>query len=125
VGEPRGVPARRGEPPAAVAGVPPNPGDDGQRWGNPVYDWERLAERDYDWWIARFRRLFELADVARLDHFLGFVKYWAIPADRDDPAAGEWCEGPGRDLFETVERELGRHPSSPRTSGSRSQRWTS
>ncbi|WP_280585214.1 4-alpha-glucanotransferase [Halorubrum sp. Boch-26] len=96
--------------PTAVAGVPPNPGDDGQRWGNPVYDWERLAERDYDWWIARFRRLFDLADVARLDHFLGFVKYWAIPADRDDPAAGEWREGPGRDLFETVERELGQAP---------------
>jgi len=78
--------------------------------GEPVYDWDRLAERDYDWWIARFRRLFELADVARLDHFLGFVKYWAIPADADDPAAGEWCEGPGRDLFETVERELGQAP---------------
>lgn len=99
-----------GNRPAVVAGVPPNPGDDGQRWGNPVYDWDRLAERDYDWWIARFRRLFELADVARLDHFLGFVKYWAIPADADDPAAGEWCEGPGRDLFETVERELGQAP---------------
>ncbi|MUW15021.1 4-alpha-glucanotransferase [Halorubrum sp. CBA1125] len=96
--------------PTAVAGVPPNAGDDGQRWGNPVYDWERLAEREYDWWIARFRRLFELADVARLDHFLGFVRYWAIPADSDDPADGEWREGPGRDLFETVERELGRAP---------------
>ena len=96
--------------PAAVAGVPPNPGDDGQRWGNPVYDWERLAERDYDWWIARFRRLFDLADVARLDHFLGFVKYWAIPAENEDPAAGEWHDGPGRDLFETVESELGQAP---------------
>ncbi|MFD1572467.1 4-alpha-glucanotransferase [Halorubrum laminariae] len=96
--------------PTAVAGVPPNPGDDGQRWGNPVYDWDRLAERDYDWWIARFRRLFELADVARLDHFLGFVRYWEIPADSDDPADGEWRDGPGRDLFETVERELGEAP---------------
>ncbi|TKX77348.1 4-alpha-glucanotransferase [Halorubrum sp. SD626R] len=96
--------------PTAVAGVPPNPGDDGQRWGNPVYDWDRLAERDYDWWMARFRRLFELADVARLDHFLGFVSYWAIPADSDDPADGEWRDGPGRDLFETVERELGEAP---------------
>ena len=96
--------------PTAVAGVPPNPGDSGQRWGNPVYDWERLAETGYDWWLARLRRLFELADVARLDHFLGFVKYWAIPADSDDPADGEWREGPGRDLFETVERELGEAP---------------
>ncbi|WP_418282521.1 4-alpha-glucanotransferase [Halorubrum sp. DTA98] len=96
--------------PTAVAGVPPNPGDDGQRWGNPLYDWESLAERDYDWWLARFRRLFDLADVARLDHFLGFVRYWAIPADVDDPGAGEWRDGPGRELFETVERELGRAP---------------
>ncbi len=99
-----------GNRPTAVAGVPPNPGDDGQRWGNPVYDWEWLAETDYDWWIERFRRLFDLADVARLDHFLGFVRYWAIPADVDDPAAGEWHEGPGRDLFEAVERELGEAP---------------
>jgi 4-alpha-glucanotransferase len=96
--------------PTAVAGVPPNPGDDGQRWGNPVYDWERLADDDYGWWMDRFRRLFELADVARLDHFLGFVRYWAIPADADDPAAGEWHDGPGRALFETVERELGAAP---------------
>ena len=95
--------------PTAVAGVPPNPGDDGQRWGNPLYDWDRLAERDYDWWIARFRRLFDLADVARLDHFLGFVKYWAIP-EAGDPADGEWRAGPGRDLFEAVERELGQAP---------------
>ena len=96
--------------PTMVAGVPPNPGDDGQRWGNPVYDWERLAEADYDWWIRRFRRLFDLADIARLDHFLGFVRYWGIPADDDDPAAGEWYDGPGRDLFETVEREFGEAP---------------
>jgi len=95
--------------PTAVAGVPPNPGDDGQRWGNPLYDWERLAEDGYGWWIDRFRRLFDLADVARLDHFLGFVKYWAIPAD-GEPADGEWRQGPGRDLFEAVEREFGQAP---------------
>ncbi len=99
-----------GNRPTAVAGVPPNPGDDGQRWGNPVYDWESLAEREYDWWIARFRRLFDLADVARLDHFLGFVRYWAIPADADDPGAGKWRDGPGRELFERVEAELGDAP---------------
>ncbi len=96
--------------PTVVAGVPPNPGDDGQRWGNPVYDWDRLAETGYDWWTRRFRRLFELADVARLDHFLGFVRYWGIPADSDDPADGEWYDGPGRELFETVEREFGEAP---------------
>lgn len=99
-----------GNRPTAVAGVPPNPGDEGQRWGNPIYDWDRLAEEGYEWWIDRFRRLFDLADVARLDHFLGFVRYWAIPADADDPGAGEWREGPGRDLFETVEDGIGEAP---------------
>ena len=95
--------------PTAVAGVPPNAGDDGQRWGNPLYDWDRLETQNYDWWLARFRRLFELADVARLDHFLGFVNYWAIPTD-GSPADGEWRDGPGRAFFERVEQELGRAP---------------
>ena len=96
--------------PSAVAGVPPNPGDDGQRWGNPLYDWDRLADRGYDWWLGRLRRLFELVDVTRIDHFKGFDEFWAIPADADDPAAGEWRDGPGADFFQTVERELGDLP---------------
>jgi 4-alpha-glucanotransferase len=96
--------------PTAVAGVPPNPGDDGQRWGNPLYDWDRLAEREYDWWLGRLRRLFELVDVTRIDHFKGFDEFWAIPADADSPAAGEWRAGPGGDFFETVEAELGELP---------------
>jgi 4-alpha-glucanotransferase len=96
--------------PAAVAGVPPNPGDDGQRWGNPVYDWDHLESTGYDWWLGRLRRLFDLVDVTRIDHFKGFDEFWAIPADSDDPADGEWNEGPGRDFFETVERELGDLP---------------
>ena len=96
--------------PSAVAGVPPNPGDDGQRWGNPLYDWDRLADRGYDWWLGRLRRLFDLVDVTRIDHFKGFDEFWAIPADADDPAAGEWRDGPGADFFQTVERELGDLP---------------
>ncbi|MFB6130044.1 MAG: 4-alpha-glucanotransferase [Salinigranum sp.] len=96
--------------PAAVAGVPPNPGDSGQRWGNPLYDWERLRERGYDWWLDRLSRLFDLVDVTRIDHFKGFDAYWAIPADAEDPAAGEWRPGPGAEFFETVERELGDLP---------------
>jgi 4-alpha-glucanotransferase len=92
--------------PAAVAGVPPDL-DSGQRWGNPLYDWDALAEADYDWWVRRFRRLYDLVDVVRIDHFKGFERYWAIPADADDPAAGEWREGPGEALFETVADRLG------------------
>jgi len=96
--------------PAAVAGVPPNPGDDGQRWGNPLYDWDRLRADGYEWWLARLRRLFDLVDVARIDHFKGFDAYWAIPADADDPAAGEWRDGPGADFFAAVEADLGDLP---------------
>ncbi|UIO99050.1 4-alpha-glucanotransferase [Halobaculum sp. CBA1158] len=96
--------------PAAVAGVPPNPGDDGQRWGNPVYDWAHLAETGYSWWLDRLERLFSLVDYARLDHFKGFDEFWAIPADSDDPVDGEWREGPGRDFFETVREAFGELP---------------
>lgn len=92
--------------PTAVAGVPPNPGDAGQRWGNPLYDWETLSADDYGWWIRRLRRVLDLADAARLDHFLGFFRYWAIPNDAGDPADGEWCEAPGEELFEVVADEL-------------------
>ncbi len=96
--------------PAAVAGVPPNMGDSGQRWGNPVYDWDRLAETGYEWWLDRLRRLFEMVDYARLDHFKGFDEFWAIPADSDDPADGEWREGPGDAFFEAVREEFDRLP---------------
>jgi 4-alpha-glucanotransferase len=95
--------------PTAVAGVPPQ-GDAGQRWGNPLYDWDHLRETGYGWWMARLRRLFDLVDVTRIDHFKGFDEYWAIPADADDPAAGEWREAPGYDFFEAVREEFGDLP---------------
>jgi 4-alpha-glucanotransferase len=96
--------------PAVVAGVPPNANDSGQRWGNPLYDWETLQETGYEWWIARLDRLFEMVDVTRIDHFKGFDEYWAIPTDADSPAAGEWRDAPGYDFFETVEAEFGDLP---------------
>jgi 4-alpha-glucanotransferase len=95
--------------PTVVAGVPPQ-NDAGQRWGNPLYDWERLRERGYDWWLDRLRRLFDLVDITRIDHFKGFDEYWAIPADSDHAGDGEWVDAPGHDFFETVERELGELP---------------
>jgi 4-alpha-glucanotransferase len=96
--------------PAVVAGVPPNPGDDGQRWGNPLYDWDHVARTEFDWWRRRVSRLFDLVDEARLDHFKGFHEFWAIPADADSPAAGEWVEGPGVALFDALERDHGDLP---------------
>ncbi|MDR5673497.1 4-alpha-glucanotransferase [Halalkaliarchaeum sp. AArc-CO] len=89
--------------PAVVAGVPPGIDDDGQKWGNPVYDWDALSTTGYAWWVDRLAWTLDLVDVVRLDHFRGFESFWAIPADA--PAReGEWRPGPGRDLFETIER---------------------
>jgi 4-alpha-glucanotransferase len=96
--------------PTDVAGVPPNPGDDGQKWGNPLYDWDTLRENGYEWWVRRFERLFDQCDIARIDHFKGFDEFWAIPAQADTPAAGQWLPGPGEHFFETVEDELGELP---------------
>ena len=96
--------------PEAVAGVPPNPGDDGQRWGNPLYDWDWIERTEFDWWRRRVSRLFDLVDEARLDHFKGFHEFWAIPAEADSPAAGEWREGPGEALFAALERDHGDLP---------------
>jgi 4-alpha-glucanotransferase len=91
-----------------VAGAPPDVySDKGQHWGNPLYDWPALRRRRYRWWTERFRRTFELVDVARIDHFRGFVAYWAIPADAPDARSGRWRRGPGRAVFDAAARELG------------------
>jgi 4-alpha-glucanotransferase len=83
-----------------VAGAPP---DDlsriGQHWGNPLYDWPTHRATGYRWWIERFRRTFELVDMARIDHFRGFVAYWAIPAADKTAQHGRWRPGPGDELF--------------------------
>jgi 4-alpha-glucanotransferase len=95
----------------AVAGVPPDDWSDvGQLWGNPLYNWHALRATGYRWWIERFRRTFELVDAARIDHFRGFVAYWAVPAAAKTALAGSWRRGPGRDLFDAVRAELGELP---------------
>jgi 4-alpha-glucanotransferase len=90
------------------AGVPPDAfSDEGQLWGNPIYDWPALRRRRYGWWTERFRRTFELFDLARIDHFRAFVAYWAVPADAADARGGRWRRGPGRAVFDAATRELG------------------
>jgi 4-alpha-glucanotransferase len=94
-----------------VAGAAPDVSHpDGQLWGQPVYDWRAMRQEGYRWWIERFRRTLELVDVARIDHFRGFVAYWAIPRGATSPLEGRWQRGPGAGLFEAVERELGHLP---------------
>jgi 4-alpha-glucanotransferase len=91
-----------------VAGAPPdalNPS--GQLWGNPLYEWPAHAASGYRWWIERFRRTAELVDLSRIDHFRGFVSYWAVPDRRRTARRGRWRRGPGAELFEAVEGALG------------------
>jgi 4-alpha-glucanotransferase len=93
----------------AVAGTPPDAYTaQGQRWGNPLYDWPALRRRGYRWWTERFRRTFDLYDVARIDHFRGFVAYWAVPHGARHALAGRWRRGPGRAPFAAAARALGR-----------------
>lgn len=91
-----------------VAGAPPDAySDTGQLWGNPVYDWPAMRRDGYRWWIERLRRVFELFDVARIDHFRGFVAYWAVPARARTALHGSWKRGPGRAVFDAASAELG------------------
>ncbi len=94
-----------------VAGAPPDVYSDlGQLWGNPLYDWPALQRRRYRWWTERLRRTFALFDVTRIDHFRGFVAYWAVPEGDPDARGGRWRRGPGRAVFDAAASELGELP---------------
>lgn len=89
--------------PTVVAGVPPDYfSATGQLWGNPLYRWPVHQEKEYDWWIARLRHAFNLSDLVRIDHFRGFVDYWAIPAGAPNAIDGQWMPGPGSSLFDAL-----------------------
>jgi 4-alpha-glucanotransferase len=91
-----------------VAGAPPDAFTDlGQLWGNPLYDWGVLRETGYRWWVERLRRNLASFDAVRLDHFRGFVAYWAVPEDAADARSGRWRRGPGISLFEAFRAALG------------------
>jgi 4-alpha-glucanotransferase len=95
----------------AVAGTPPDAfTDKGQLWGNPLYDWPALQRRGYRWWVQRLRRIFDLYDLVRIDHFRGFVAYWSVPAGARHALSGKWRRGPGRAPFDAAARELGELP---------------
>ena len=97
--------------PVRIAGVPPDYfSPTGQRWGNPLYRWDVLAESGFDWWISRIRRACQLYDIVRLDHFRGFEAYWAIPAEEETAVNGEWTKAPGLELFRALEAALGPLP---------------
>lgn len=93
--------------PQYVAGVPPDYfSTTGQRWGNPVYDWDQLKKNQYDWWMKRLARQFELFDVVRIDHFRGLEMYWEIPASEATAVNGHWANGPKDEFFEILSQRL-------------------
>jgi 4-alpha-glucanotransferase len=97
--------------PIAVAGVPPDYfSPTGQLWGNPLYDWDRMAATGYQWWTARIRRVLDQVDLVRLDHFRGFAAAWHVPPTDKVATNGKWVPGPGRKLFDAIDAALGGLP---------------
>lgn len=94
--------------PTLVAGVPPDYfSEDGQLWGNPLYDWDKMEKEGYKWWISRIENSLKLYDSVRIDHFRAFASYWAVPAESKTAKTGEWLDGPGMKLFSKVKEALG------------------
>jgi len=90
-----------------ISGVPPDYfSETGQRWGNPLYRWDRMRRTGYAWWIERFRATLAAFDAIRLDHFIGFSRYWAIPGGEPTAVNGKWRRGPGAHFFKAVGRAL-------------------
>lgn len=96
--------------PAMVAGCPPDAfSDDGQKWGNPLYDYERMEKDGFDWWQRRMKANGRLFDIIRIDHFIGVVRYYSIPADDQNARNGRWNKGPGKKLTDMIEKTLGKN----------------
>lgn len=97
--------------PVKVAGVPPDYfSATGQLWGNPLYNWQKLKETNYSWWVERVRANLSTCDIIRIDHFRGFEAYWAVPYGDDTAINGQWEQGPGIDLFNAIKSQLGELP---------------
>lgn len=97
--------------PLVVAGVPPDYfSSTGQLWGNPLYNWERMQEDGFKWWIERVRATLTVVDIARVDHFRGFAACWEIPGGDKTAERGQWVEAPGRELFTAIRKTLGELP---------------
>lgn len=93
--------------PKFIAGVPPDYFcKDGQRWGNPIYDWKYLKEHNYDFWIKRIEYNSKLYDILRIDHFRAFDTYWQVNARNKTAKAGEWIEAPGYEVFDLIKKKF-------------------
>ena len=93
--------------PVVVAGCPPDGfTPDGQLWGNPIYNWDKMEKDNFTWWIQRIKENFKLYDILRIDHFRGFAGYYCIPAEDENARRGKWNSAPGIKLFRTVKEKL-------------------
>ena len=94
--------------PKLVAGCPPDAfSEDGQLWGNPIYNWQYQRKHGYDFWCRRIARQVKFYDILRIDHFRGFESFYAIPAKNETARGGEWKKGPGMSLFNAIKKKLG------------------
>lgn len=94
-----------------IAGVPPDYfSATGQRWGNPLYRWDKMQADEYSWWQKRLQMSLVQADIIRIDHFRGFEGYWEIPAEEPTAVVGQWVPGPGHHFFQTLQDKLGQLP---------------
>ena len=101
----------KGLAPKEVAGVPPDYfSEEGQLWGNPLYDWKKMEKDGFKWWIERIEHSLKIFDELRIDHFRAFASYWAIPAESETAKTGRWVDGPGMKLFSAVKEKLGDAP---------------
>jgi 4-alpha-glucanotransferase len=102
--------AKNGNP-LVVAGVPPDYfSTTGQLWGNPLYNWDRMLEDGFKWWIKRVEATLNVVDIVRVDHFRGFSACWEIPGGDKTAEHGRWVEAPGRELFTAIRKALGELP---------------
>ncbi len=94
--------------PINIAGVPPDLfSSDGQRWGNPLYRWDIMEANGFKWWRERMKANADLYDVIRIDHFIGIVNYWSVPAKCKTAKRGKWKKGPGKALTDVIDSCIG------------------
>ncbi|MFN8575758.1 MAG: 4-alpha-glucanotransferase [Candidatus Sericytochromatia bacterium] len=93
--------------PVVVAGIPDDNGGEGQKWGNPLFNWEELRKTNYDWLVKRMAKNLEIYDIVRLDHFTAYVHYWAIPFAAETANEGQWLQTPGEELFQAFTQAFG------------------
>ncbi len=93
--------------PTEVSGVPPDYfSEEGQLWGNPLYNWKKMEKENFAWWIKRLTAALKLYDRVRIDHFRAFASYWSVPAESNTAKTGKWIDGPGMKLFNEVKKQI-------------------